>query len=61
MSEKIEKLYADYLIEEGVDNLLYVKTPEGNIVTFPGIDDTHVPITIEDTYSHKKYIVIFDV
>lgn len=54
---KIEKLYADYLLEE--DNLLYVKTPEGNIITFPGYDETHIPVTIEDTYSHKNYIVIF--
>ena len=57
MTEKIDKLYADYLLEN--DNMLYVKTPEGNIVTFPGYDDTHIPVTIEDTYSHKNYIVIF--
>lgn len=57
MTEKIDKLYADYLLED--DNMLYVKTPEGNIVTFPGYDDTHIPVTIEDTYSHKNYIVIF--
>ena len=53
----LKKLYADYLLDE--DNLLYVKTPEGNIVTFPGYDETHTPVTIEDTYSHKHYIVIF--
>ena len=58
MSDKLDKLYADYLLEE--DNLLYVKTPEGNIITFPGYDDKHIPVTIEDTYSHKKYMVIFD-
>lgn len=57
MVQKIEKLYADYLIDE--DDMLYVKTPEGNIVTFPGYDDNHIPVTIEDTYSHKHYIVIF--
>lgn len=57
--DKLEKLYADYLLEEGKEDLLFVRTPEGNVVTFPGIDDTHVPITIEDTYSHKYYIVIF--
>ena len=47
MNTNLEKLYADYLLDE--DNLLYVKTPEGNIVTFPGYDNTHIPVTIEDT------------
>lgn len=56
--KNLKKLYADFLPDN--ENLLYVKTPEGNIVTFPGYDETHIPITIEDTFSHKNYIVIFD-
>jgi hypothetical protein len=54
-----DTLYADYELDGGTD--MFVITPEGNYFNFPfnEYNETHEPIIIIDTKSHKRYKVIF--
>lgn len=55
------KLYADYELHSKTNDM-FVITPEGNYFNFPGneYNETHEPIVIIDTKSHKRYTVIFN-
>lgn len=53
----METIYADYELE---GNGMFVVTPEGNYYNFPEYDETHEPVEIIDTKSHKRYNVVFD-
>lgn len=51
-------LYADFELDS---NDMFVVTPEGNYFNFPApaFDESHEPIEIIDTKSHKRYKVCF--